>query len=127
LAGQPNVAGVPWAGIDPVVNNTGDVMALGFTEDFVARSTAALSFTADAYPGLRENLLKDPNFLEKLGDPFALLDMAFDFYIQAAATPMTSAEYLQFQTDTAERLRTKVLADPTAPAGLLTLAARRGR
>ena len=49
--------------------------------------------------------------------------LKFKFYIEAAATPMTAAEYVTYQTDTAEALRTKVLADPKAPSALVQLAA----
>ena len=47
----------------------------------------------------------------------------FLFNVTAAATPMTRDEFVAAQTSAAEELRSKVLADPTANAALINLAA----
>ncbi len=47
----------------------------------------------------------------------------FQFNVVAAATPMTHAEFLAFQTAQAQSLRAAILADETAPPALMTLAA----
>jgi len=121
LSGQPRIDQVPWVELDPIVNLGGHLMAPGFTFDFVNRGYAALTFTADTYPALREILAEDPDFLKNLFD-FELEALAFDFYIQAAATPMTTAEYLKYQRGQAETLRGRILSDTTAPQGLRALA-----
>lgn len=118
LTGQPDVPDVPWADLDPIVNLDGDLMAPGFTFDLINRGFAGLTFTADVFPQLRTLLEENPKFLEELDD-FSLGELAFDFYIRAAATPMTVAEYLEYQRQTAADLRTRILAAPTT---LLTLA-----
>ncbi|MEX2646227.1 MAG: CARDB domain-containing protein, partial [Gaiellaceae bacterium] len=64
-------------------------------------------------------------------DPNAKIDeclplyIPFLFNVTAAATPMTRAEFVDVQSREAERLRTAVLADPTANAALVNLAADR--
>ena len=65
------------------------------------------------YPGLRTLLEADPDFLKNLG-PFELDDLAFDFYVAAASTPLTSAQYIDFQTTEALKLRDAILADSEA-------------
>jgi len=105
-----------------VVNIGGDFIASGFTYDFVNTGYAAVSFSVETYPGLKDLLEENPNWLNELM-PWELEDLAFDFYIQAAATPMTVAEYIRYQRDTAEQLRIKIIADANAPDALRGAAA----
>ncbi len=44
--------------------------------------------------------------------------LSFDFYVVAAATPLTSEQYRDYQLQEANRLREKILADSSAPTGL---------
>ncbi len=86
LSGNPSVVGVPWAELDPVVNLGGDLMAPGFTYDFVNQGYAALTFTADTYPELRRLLKEDPKFLDNLMG-FELEDLAFSFISRLRQLP----------------------------------------
>ena len=121
LSGQPNVAGVPWPDLSSVVNLNGQFEAQGVAFDVAQQSTSVMSFTIQAYPELAQVLAEDPNFLQDL-TPGELEELSFTFYIEAAATPMTAAEYVTYQTNLADQIRTAILADNNAPA-MLQLAA----
>ena len=121
LSGQPNVSGVPWPDLSSVVNLNGQFEAQGFAFDVAQQSTSVLDFTIQAYPELAQVLAEDPNFLQDLS-PGELEELSFTFYIEAAATPMTAAEYVTYQTNLADKIRTAILADSNAPA-MLKLAA----
>ena len=54
--------------------------------------------------------------------PGEIQALSYSFYIEAAATPMTAAEYVTYQTNLADKIRTAILADSSAPA-MLQLAA----
>ena len=58
----------------------------------------------------------------KLNDDCVALFMPFLFNVTAAATPMTRAEFVAEQTREAQRLRSAVLADPSANGALVNLA-----
>ena len=113
LSGQPAVAGVPWPDLSSVVNLNGQLEARGVAFDVAQQSTSVLSFTLQAYPGLSQVLAQDQNFLKEL-TPFELQSLSFTFYIEASATPMTAAEYVTYQTDLADQIRTAILADSGA-------------
>ena len=115
LSGQPNVAGVPWPDLSSVVNLNGQFEAQGVAFDVAQQSTSVMSFTIQAYPELAQVLAEDPNFLQDL-TPGELEELSFTFYIEAAATPMTAAEYVTYQTNLADQIRTAILADSSAPA-----------
>ncbi len=117
LQGAPNVAGVPWADLNPVLNLNGELTASGFAFDFTAKGFGSLSFGVQVYPGLKALLAADPTFLSGL-DESTLASLAFNFNIFAAVTPMTSAEYVTFQTQRADDLRDKILTDSAAPQQL---------
>ena len=85
-------------------------MAPGFTFDLINRGFAGLTFTADVFPQLREILATNPEFLEETLTSEELGNLTFDFYIQAAATPMTTAEYIAYQQKIASDLRNAILA-----------------
>ncbi len=121
LSGQPNVAGVPWPDLSSVVNLNGQFEAQGVAFDVAQQSTSVMSFTIQAYPELAQVLAEDPNFLQDL-TPGELEELSFTFYIEAAATPMTAAEYVTYQTNLADQIRTAILADNNVPA-MLQLAA----
>ena len=128
LSGAPGIDGVPWAELDSILNLDGMLMAPGFTYDFINRGYMGLTFTADLYPEMRDVLAKDPNALKDLRDPnvdpqWPYEGFAFKFYIAAAATPMTAAEYVAYQLGVAEKLRAAILDDPAAPRVLVEAAA----
>ncbi len=74
------------------------------------------------YPGLREILEEDPDFLKNLS-PEELAALSFDFYVVAAATPMSVAQYVDYQLAESRRLRAAIIADAEAPSGLRGIAA----
>ncbi|HDR14303.1 MAG TPA: hypothetical protein ENN79_02220, partial [Desulfobacteraceae bacterium] len=128
LSGNPELDGVPWADLDSIFNLNGMLMAPGFTFDFINRGYMGLTFTADLYPEMRDVLVKHPDALRDLRDQFVdpqweYEEFAFKFYIAAAATPMTVAEYVEYQLGVAERLRNAILDDATAPRVLVEAAA----
>ncbi|MCP4713252.1 MAG: hypothetical protein GY869_31865, partial [Planctomycetes bacterium] len=122
LGGEASVDDVPWAELDSVVNIDGDLIASGFTFDFVNAGYAGVSFSVETYPGLKDILEENPNWLNELM-PWELEDLAFDFYIQAAATPMTVDEYIGYQLDVAEQLRLEIIEDTEAADALRVAAA----
>jgi hypothetical protein len=89
-------------------------MAPGFTYDLINRGFAGLTFTADVFPQLREILAENPKFLEEELTAEELGNLTFNFYIQAAATPMTVTEYIDHQRKVADpgRLRHCAPNDP---------------
>ena len=92
--------------------------ASGFAYDFNTKGFGSLSFGVQVYPGLQQLLKTNPNFLRDLDD-LTLASLKFDFHIFAAITPMTSAEYVTYQTQRADDLRSKILADTAAPQQLV--------
>ncbi|MHC1770058.1 MAG: CARDB domain-containing protein [Verrucomicrobiia bacterium] len=120
--GSPGLAGVSWPDIDPVLNLNGDLIASGFGYDFVARGFGALTFIVEPYPELKNLLKENPRLLIEMDD-LSLQDLAFTFYIQAAATPVTATEYVDFQTQRALTVRDRILLDPNAPQALKVAAA----
>ncbi|MEM4407020.1 MAG: hypothetical protein QXS68_08245, partial [Candidatus Methanomethylicaceae archaeon] len=120
LQGEPDLEGVPWLDLDPVLNINGDLIASGFNFDLATQGTAGLSFGVEIYPELKRLLAEDPDFLKGLFD-FELEQLAFDFYIQAAITPMTSEEYIDYQLSQASNLRERILEDSNAPRSLISL------
>ncbi|MEL6111008.1 MAG: hypothetical protein AAFU85_33795, partial [Planctomycetota bacterium] len=99
-----------FSSITPELNLDGVLTARGVAIDLPNQGVTELGSAVTIYPGLREKLETDPTFLEELS-PFELDDLAFDFYVAAAATPMTTAEYLEYQRGEAVRLRAAILAD----------------
>ncbi len=122
LSGQPDVSGVLWPDLSSVVNLSGQFEAQGFAFDMAQQSTTTLSFTVQSYPGLPQVLAQDPSFLNNL-TPYEIEELSFPFHIEAAATPMTAAEYVTYQTNLADQIRTAILADSSAPAVLKLAAA----
>ena len=66
-------------------------------------------------------LKTNPDFLTNLSDD-EIQQLAFNFYVEAAATPMTAAEYLAYQKTVAETIRQGIINDTAAPASLKTAA-----
>ena len=122
LTGTPSISGVPFADLSSTVNLNGEFESQGFAYDFGEQTTASATFTIHNYPGLDALLAQDPNFLAEL-TPDEIQQLSFTFYIQAAATPMTAAEYVSYQKKQADTLRTNILADSTAPSALKQIAA----
>ncbi|TVR47529.1 MAG: tandem-95 repeat protein, partial [Puniceicoccaceae bacterium] len=118
LAGEPAVSGVPWTALDPILNLDGLLTARGFAVDFRTGSLDARSFGLEIYPGLKELLAENPDFLRNLSDE-ELLQLEFDFFIYAAATPFTVEEYLDYQRARADELRQLILTDARAPQALV--------
>ncbi len=113
LRGQPATANVPWASLVPTISTGGDLHADGYSIDLVNRSYAGLNFVAQTYPdGL-------PSWAGE-EDPH---ETAFIFHVYASATPLTRDEFITQQRSEAEQLRRSILADPTASAALVALAA----
>ncbi len=121
MNGTPSVPGVSFTNLNSVVNINGDFRSIGFSMDFQAETAGNETFTVQTYPGLADVLAKDPNFLSELTDD-EKAQLAYKFYIEAAATPMTSAEFITYQTNVALTLRTNILADATAPRALINAA-----
>ncbi len=121
LGGSASVNGVPWTGLDSTLNLNGRFISSGFAADLVTGGVGGLTFTVRAYAGIDEVLRQDPRFFESLL-PGQLESLSFNMWIMAAATPMTTAEYIAYQTGQAGRLRAAILADPAAPQSLLNLA-----
>ncbi|HUB24490.1 MAG TPA: CARDB domain-containing protein, partial [Tepidisphaeraceae bacterium] len=121
LTGDPNLDGVPWPDLSSIVDLNGQFEAQGFAYAFAETVATNETFTLTAYPGLAQVLQQDPNFLQDL-TPDEEAELGFSFYIEAAATPMTSAEYITYQTNEANTIRTAILSDPNAPQ-ILQLAA----
>src|SRR5262249_26131457 len=110
---SPQVADVPWASLNPVVDTNGEDLATGYAIDFADRSNLGVSMLVQTYPdGL------PPDAVDNLPS-----DTAFQFHILAAATPLTRDEYITQQEQAAANLRTKILQDPTASSSLQVLAA----
>ncbi|MGE4182659.1 MAG: putative Ig domain-containing protein, partial [Limisphaerales bacterium] len=121
LQGSPNIPGIPWANLDPVLNLDGVLTASGFAIDFRAHGFDARTFALEIYPGIQELLAENPNFLRELSDD-ALKELEFEFYIFAAITPLSTEDFLTFQRGRAEELRQKILADVAAPQSLVAAA-----
>ncbi len=75
-------------------------------------------------PAVLREVFLNPD--EPVPDKCEIFFMPFRFNVMAAATPMTRAEFVARQTAEAEKLRVAVLADATANAALVNLAADRG-
>ncbi|MDB5349218.1 MAG: hypothetical protein JWN86_465, partial [Planctomycetota bacterium] len=118
----PNVANVAWAEVVSAVDVKGENIAPGYAVDLPDGSFAGVSFTALTYPGLQAALDQHHQSLTDF-DPYSV---AFQFHIEASATPMTRDEFLASQRAEAANLRAKILADPTASKTLLVLAANAG-
>ncbi|TVS15269.1 MAG: tandem-95 repeat protein, partial [Planctomycetaceae bacterium] len=125
LRGAPDaaLAGVPWASLDSAVNTTGDVLAPGFVFDLPVAGFAGRTLTAQTYPGLAEILEQDPQFLARFAEEDRDDEVAFQFYIVAAATALNREDFVAMQTEEALRLREAILSDPTAAQALVVLAA----
>ncbi len=105
-----SVSTFDFSGVVPELNLSGVLTARGVAIDLPNQGVTEVGSAVTIYPGLREKLESDPDFLKKLG-AFDLDDLGFDFYVAAAATPMTTAEYIDYQRDEAENLRNAILAD----------------
>ena len=119
-----SVSTFDFGSVVPELNLNGALTARGVAIDLPADGVTEVGAAVTIYPGLREILEMDPNFLREL-DPFILDDMAFDFYVVAAATPLSTPQYVEYQTAEANRLRDAILADDDAPAGLRSIAGDR--
>ncbi|WP_372898597.1 CARDB domain-containing protein, partial [Stieleria sp.] len=99
-----------FSSVVPELNLSGVLTARGVAIDLPNQGVTEVGSAVTIYPGLREILETDPDFLKELS-PFELDDLGFDFYVAAAATPMTADEYLDYQRDEAAKLRGAILAD----------------
>jgi len=118
LRGEPDVDGVPFGDLESQVMVNHLNLARGFQFDLVNDGFSALTFIADTYPGLEAALEAKPDLFEGL-DVFDLVDLSFEFFIFAAATPLTTEEYITLQRNTADQLRQAILDDPDAPSSLV--------
>ncbi|MCC5624358.1 hypothetical protein [Nostoc sp. CHAB 5715] len=121
LRGNPEgvLQDVPWASLISDINTNGEILAPGYVLDLPNAGFVGRTFNVQTYPGLQDELAKDPTGLEGLPDD----TIAFRFHILATATAMTRAEFVQEQTTSALRLRNAILLDPTASVALTVLAA----
>ncbi|MEO6752143.1 MAG: CARDB domain-containing protein, partial [Chthoniobacteraceae bacterium] len=122
LQGSANVSGVPWVDLQSTVNRNGILTSSGFAYDFNAKGFGSLTFSIEVYPQLKALLAQDPSFLQRLSDD-DLARLKFQFPIFAAATPMTSAEYVAFQRQRASDLRDRLLSDSATPQSIRNAAA----
>ena len=95
------------------VDTNGFNLASGYIMDLADGGYVGLNFTAQTYPGVPK-----PNF----GPYFPPQTVGFTFNVEAAATTLTTAQYIDEQTQQAEFLRQSILADPTATPALVVLA-----
>jgi len=110
---NPQVADVPWASLTPVVDTNGENAATAYVIDFADGSNLGESLLVQTYPdGVPPSAAQNPPS-----------DTAFQFHIMAAATPLTTAEFIAQQTQEAATLRAAILLDPTASSSLQVLAA----
>ncbi len=110
---NPDVADVPWASLDPVVDSDGEDLATAYAMDFADRSSLGESLLVQTYPdGIPPTAADNPPS-----------DTAFQFAIMAAATTLTTAEFIAQQTGYAATLRAAILEDPTASPSLQVIAA----
>ena len=116
-----SVSTFDFSSVVPELNLDGVLTARGVAIDLPAGKTTEIGSAVTIYPELRTLLETNPDFLKDLG-PFALDDLAFDFYVVAAATPLTSAQYVEYQTDEAARLRDAILNDVDASPSLRSIA-----
>ncbi|WP_422665759.1 CARDB domain-containing protein (plasmid) [Anabaena sp. PCC 7938] len=121
LRGNPEgvLEDVPWASLISDINTNGEILAPGYVLDLPNAGFVGRTFNVQTYPGLQDELAKDPEGLDDVLDE----DIAFRFHILATATAMTRAEFVQQQTQEALRLRNAILKDPTASISLTVLAA----
>ena len=121
LRGNPEgvLQDVPWASLISDINTNGEILAPGYVLDLPNAGFVGRTFNVQTYPGLFDELAKDPTGLEGLPDD----TIAFRFHILATATAMTRAEFVQQQTTEALRLRSAILLDSTASVSLTVLAA----
>ncbi|MCA9191785.1 MAG: hypothetical protein KDB03_08485 [Planctomycetales bacterium] len=110
-----------FSSVTPELNLSGVLTGRAVAIDLPAFSTTELSMAVTVYPGLRELLEQNPDYLSTLR-PDELDELSFDFYVVASATPMTSQQYIDYQTAEADKLRNAILADSDAPAGLKGIA-----
>ncbi|MEM9158679.1 MAG: putative Ig domain-containing protein [Verrucomicrobiota bacterium] len=121
LMGSPELEGVDWTTFDPVLNLDGRLTAEGFVYDLHNQGFSAVSFLVEIYPELDAILEEDPDFFDSLLDQ-DIEDLAFEFYIFATATPLSSQEYIDLQTARAEEIRLAILEDEDAPQALVIAA-----
>lgn len=121
LRGNPEgvLQDVPWASLTSDINTNGEILAPGYVLDLPNAGFVGRTFNVRTYPGLQDELAKDPKGLDDVLDE----DIAFRFHILATATAMTRAEFVLEQTTSALRLRNAILLDPTASVSLTVLAA----
>ncbi len=98
-----SVSTFDFGSVMPELNLDGVLTARGVAIDLPAGGVTEVGAAVTIYPGLRAVLEADPDFLEDLS-PFALDDLAFDFYVAAAATPLTSVQYIDYQTNEARQV-----------------------
>ena len=113
LSGSPAVAGVPWSSVSSTTDTNGFDLASGYVMDLADQGYVGLNFTAQTYPGV-------PKAAVTLVEPAQ--DVGFIYNVTAAATTLTTAQYIAEQTQVAEQLRLSILADPTATPALIVLA-----
>ncbi len=110
-----------FADVAPELNFRGALTGRSIAIDLPALSTTELSMAVTVYPELREILERQPDFLSTLR-PDELAALSFDFYVVASATPLSTAQYIDYQLAEAANLRTAILADDNAAAGLRGIA-----
>ena len=105
---------------DAVIGETGKPTAeISTTEllrvlaDLRNQGYTGLTFTVEVLPELKRLLRENPNYLEEL-DTLDFSTLSFDFYIQAAVTPLSTPEYLDYQRGQALLLRNRILEDSAA-------------
>ncbi|MEZ6135593.1 MAG: CARDB domain-containing protein [Pirellulaceae bacterium] len=116
-----SVSTFDFADVAPELNFRGALTGRSIAIDLPALSTTELSMAVTVYPELRELLEQQPDFISTLR-PDELEALSFDFYVVAAATPLSTAQYIDYQLAEAANLRTAILADNNAAAGLRGIA-----
>ncbi len=119
--GLPDRSNLDLSQYDALMNLGGVYTTGGVLLDLPTHKFESSSIFVQTYPELVRLLEEDPLFLKRL-DPAQIDLLSFEFYVAAAATPLTAAEYLDRKRQEAAKIRTAILADSNAPTALAQLA-----
>ncbi len=121
INGLPSRSNLDLSQYDALMNLGGVYTTGGMLLDLPTHKFESSSIFVQTYPELVRLLEEDPLFLKRL-DPAQIDLLSFEFYVAAAATPLTATEYLDRKRQEAAKIRAAILADSNAPTALVQLA-----